>query len=138
MIPLDGEWSTIVNEYGKGPMAGSQFLMESKKTSRGDGKPTSKQVSSPEMNISKQVDKQKPPETTTFITEHETLNIPKLSKPIPAGLGILWNPSGGEHWQSWQNACTCCGDIGEHACEQTGGIMHPLRGKFNLPMHFWL
>src|ERR1700685_3165837 len=80
MIPLDGEWSTLTNEYGREYTAGSQLLTESKETSRGDDDPPSRQVSSPNVNILEQIDKQEPLEITTFITEHEPLNIPKLSK----------------------------------------------------------
>jgi hypothetical protein len=39
MIPSDGEWSTLVNEYGKKCKAGSQLLTESEETSRGDDNP---------------------------------------------------------------------------------------------------
>ena len=136
MIPSDGEWSTLINEYGKECKAGSQLLTESEETSRGDDEPPSRQVSSPNVNILEQVDKQEPPETTTFITEHETLNIPILSKPILAGLGISWNPSGGEHWQSWQNACTFCGDMGEHVCEQKRGNNAPPSRQVQSPNAF--
>ena len=70
------------------------------------------------MNTLEWLDKQEPLEISAFIAEHEPLNIPKPFKPLPAGLGISWSPSGGEHWKTWQNTCTFCGETGEYVCEQ--------------------
>jgi hypothetical protein len=95
IIPLDSEWNRLINKHRKETRSESQLLMENKETSWGDSEPPSRQVLSPKANISEHVDKQEPPETTTFITEHETLKISKSSKPIPARLGISWNPLGG-------------------------------------------
>src|SRR5882762_1075390 len=136
MIPLDGKWNVLANEHGRRCTAESQLLTESEETSRGDDEPPSRQVSPPNVNILEQIDKQEPMETTTFIAGHEPLNIPKLPKPLPAGLGISWSPSGGEHWKNWQDACTFCGDTGEHACEQKRGNNAPPSRQVQSPNAF--
>jgi hypothetical protein len=134
MIPSNGSWSTLVN---KSPRQGSDVLVKSENISRGDYEPPLRQVSHPDVITSELVDKQELLGPPTFITEHDTISSrPQSFKPIAAGLGIAWHPSGSENWKKWQNACTFCGDSGEHTCELTRGNNTPPSRQVQSPNPF--
>jgi hypothetical protein len=58
MIPLNGSWSTLVNEANKPPGRKLNISIESENILRGDDKPPLRQVLHPDMTTSESVDKQ--------------------------------------------------------------------------------
>jgi len=137
-IPLNGEWQTLVNECGKATANDELSLSgEHRNILRGDDKPPSRQVSVPNIHPLGQVNKQEPQEPTASITEYEELREPqKPLTPIASGLGISWRPAGRENWKKWQDACTFCGDTGEHTCELTRGNNTPPSRQVQSPNPF--
>jgi len=134
MIPSNGSWSTLLNESNK--KQGSDVSVESENTLRGDCEPPSRQVSHPDTKTSEPIDKQELSDPFT-ITEHGTISSrSQSSKPIVAGLGIAWQPSGSENWKTWQDACTFCGGSGEHTCELTRGNNTPPSRQVQSPNQF--
>ena len=137
MIPLNGSWSTLANESSKPPAQKSNSLTESGNISWGDDKPPLRQVSHADTTTSEPVDKQELSDPLMLTTGCDrTLGKPRPSGPIAAGLGIAWQPSGSENWQTWQDACTFCGGSGEHICELTRGNNAPPSRQVQSPNRF--
>jgi hypothetical protein len=81
MIPLNGSWSTLVNEASK---------------------PSTRHTLHADVTTPKPADKHELSDPPMFTTEcYRTLGKPRPVKPITAGLGITWQPSGSENWQTW-------------------------------------
>jgi hypothetical protein len=108
MIPLNGGWNTLTNEASK---------------------PPAKHIPHANTVPPKPADKYEPSDPLTYTTGYDrTLRKLQPVKPIAAGLGIAWQPSGSENWRAWRDGCTFCGNTGEHICELTkGNNATPLR-----------